>query len=136
MTQTLEQMISPGSNIFEQPIFSKVFDGMAQAIRDTSKNPGIEQPANLELYQMLVSRLNGFVAFRNNVAEFKKRAGIRPSIRLAQTLSLYIIRQIFKEYPSFQEYLVKYAHLGDGIVPDGAVPTYKFFKSSYSGNQA
>lgn len=134
MTQTLEQMLSPGSNIFEQPIFSEVFEGMFQTILDTSKNPGIELPTNLELYQMLLSRLKSFVAFRSDVAKFKKRANIKPYIRLAQTLSFYVIRKIFKEYPYFQDYLAKYTYLRDGIVPDGTVQTYESF--SHSRNQA
>ena len=136
MTQTLEQMLSPGSNIFDQPIFSKVFDGMFQIIRDTSKNPDIELPTNLELYQMLLCRVKSFTVFRNNIAKFKKRTGMKPSIHLAKDLSNYITGQIFIEEPSFQGYLAEYVYVywRESVVSDGRVQTYESF--SYQMRQA
>lgn len=134
MTQTLEQMLSPGSNIFEQPIFSKVFDGMAKIIRDTSKNPGFEAPKNSVLYEILLSSLDGIVAFRNQVSEFKKSSGIPLSATIAKKLSMYIHREVFDQNPLFRDYLEKYGELDGSIVTE--VPTYESFKSGYGGNQA
>ena len=134
MTQTLEQMLSPGSYIFEQPIFSKVFDGMVQIIRDSSKNHNIGRPTDLELYQMLMSRPKGFVSFRNTVAEFKKSAGISPSTPLAKNLSMYIHGEVFSLEPLLRDYLEHYMDLKDGIVPDGNVIAYRSFSSQYQQN--
>jgi hypothetical protein len=129
MPQTLEARLSPGSNIFDQPIFLHVFEDMAQIIDRASKKGNIiDKPTSLELYHILMGSFVSYNSLRNRLKIVKKRARISRHIPLAKQVSGYIHR-VFEDDPIFREYLGQWRNLRYGIVPNVGAISYDGFRS-------